>query len=55
MRNGGLEPPSLSTYVPETYASTNSASSAIGILQVLDNFDIKLADIKCGAKIAECQ
>jgi hypothetical protein len=24
-------------------------------LQVLDNFDIKLADIKCGAKIAECQ
>ncbi len=44
MRNGGLEPPSLSTHVPETCASTNSASSAFGI-----------ADTKCAVKIAQCQ
>lgn len=28
VRKGGLEPPHLSAYAPETYASTNSAISA---------------------------
>ena len=29
VREGGLEPPHLSAYAPETYASTNSAIPAI--------------------------
>ncbi len=32
VREGGLEPPHLSAYAPETYASTNSATPALVVV-----------------------